>query len=159
MRIPAAGGVQAVTTISVGNATPSASGAGITFPATQSASSNANTLDDYEEGTWTPNQGAGLTIVGTFSSDGRYTKIGNIVSVQGYVRGSTSAACSAAGTICTNMPFSGITSDFFVSGSTISWSANSDSSCALQGATTNLINGTAVTASDRISFQVTYQVG
>jgi hypothetical protein len=27
---------------------------GITFPATQSASSNANTLDDYEEGTFTP---------------------------------------------------------------------------------------------------------
>ena len=43
-----------VTTIGVGNATPSASGAGITFPATQSASTDANTLDDYEEGTWTP---------------------------------------------------------------------------------------------------------
>ena len=41
-------------TISVGGATPSASGAGITFPATQSASTDANTLDDYEEGTWTP---------------------------------------------------------------------------------------------------------
>lgn len=27
---------------------------GINFPATQVASSNANTLDDYEEGTWTP---------------------------------------------------------------------------------------------------------
>jgi hypothetical protein len=40
----------------VGGATPSASGAGITFPADQSilgASTNANTLDDYEEGTWT----------------------------------------------------------------------------------------------------------
>jgi hypothetical protein len=32
----------------------SASGSGISFPATQSASSDANTLDDYEEGTWTP---------------------------------------------------------------------------------------------------------
>jgi hypothetical protein len=41
------------TTIGVGDATPSASGSGITFPATQSASTNANTLDDYEEGTWT----------------------------------------------------------------------------------------------------------
>jgi hypothetical protein len=44
MRLPAAGGVQAVTTISVGNATPTTSGAGITFPATQSASSDANTM-------------------------------------------------------------------------------------------------------------------
>jgi hypothetical protein len=142
----------------IGAAVPS-SGQGITFPAAQDASSNANTLDDYEEGTWTPNQGSGLTIVGTFSSDGRYTKIGNIVSVQGYVKGSTSAACSAGGLICTNMPFSGITVDFLVSGSTINWDANSNSSCGLQGATTNLYNGTAVTASNRLSFQVTYQVG
>jgi hypothetical protein len=46
--------LQTIGTISVGNATPSTSGAGITFPATQSASSDANTLDDYEEGTFTP---------------------------------------------------------------------------------------------------------
>lgn len=39
--------------IGLGNSTPS-SGMGIKFPATQSASSDANTLDDYEEGTWTP---------------------------------------------------------------------------------------------------------
>jgi hypothetical protein len=38
------------TTIGVGGATPSTSGSGISFPATQSASSDANTLDDYEEG-------------------------------------------------------------------------------------------------------------
>jgi len=78
MVLPAAGGVQAVTTISVGNATPSASGAGITFPATQSASSDANTLDDYEEGTWTPtlaNIGTGTYATNT----GTYTKIGNRV--------------------------------------------------------------------------------
>ena len=46
--------IKGATTIAVGNATPSASGAGITFPATQSASTDANTLDDYEEGTFTP---------------------------------------------------------------------------------------------------------
>jgi hypothetical protein len=51
------------TTIGVGGATPSASGSGISFPATQSASSDANTLDDYEEGTWTPTTStAGYTI-------------------------------------------------------------------------------------------------
>jgi hypothetical protein len=54
MRLPSAGGLQVVNCVSVGNATPAASGAGITFPASQSASSDANTLDDYEEGTWTP---------------------------------------------------------------------------------------------------------
>jgi hypothetical protein len=82
MRLPAAGGVQAVTTVSVGDATPSASGAGITFPATQSASSDANTLDDYEEGTFTASL-EGVTSNPTIpvTATGRYTKIGNIVHV------------------------------------------------------------------------------
>jgi hypothetical protein len=66
------------TTLGVGGATPSTSGAGITFPATQSASTDANTLDDYEEGTWTPNF-AGLS--GTSVLDNRYTKVGRLVTV------------------------------------------------------------------------------
>jgi hypothetical protein len=72
------------TTIGVGGATPSTSGAGITFPATQSASSNANTLDDYEEGTWTPvYTGSGGSIGSTAytTRNGTYTKIGNVVIV------------------------------------------------------------------------------
>jgi hypothetical protein len=83
VKFPFAGGVQAVTSISVGNATPSASGAGITFPATQSASSDANTLDDYEEGTWSASGITAVNATGTSFSDGRYTKIGNIVHIQG----------------------------------------------------------------------------
>jgi hypothetical protein len=54
----------------------------IKFPATQNASSNANTLDDYEEGTWTP---AGLLgSAGTSSTSSvvaTYTKVGRLVSV------------------------------------------------------------------------------
>jgi hypothetical protein len=71
------------TTVGVGAATPSASGAGITFPATQSASTNVNTLDDYEEGTFTPTIiGTTSAGTGTYSANsqiGRYTKIGNRV--------------------------------------------------------------------------------
>ena len=53
---------------------------GITFPATQVASSDANTLDDYEEGTWTPtvaaSSGTPTTVtIGTC----KYTKIGRQV--------------------------------------------------------------------------------
>ena len=72
------------TTIGVGNATPSASGSGITFPAVQSASTNVNTLDDYEEGTFTPTI-YGLTTPGTTTyaaQAGYYTKIGNLVVVE-----------------------------------------------------------------------------
>ena len=66
------------TTIGVGGATASASGSGITFPATQSASSDANTLDDYEEGTFTPTVLNGIT-PSYGSQIGYYTKVGNIV--------------------------------------------------------------------------------
>ena len=79
-------GSQFPTTIGVGNATPSASGAGITFPATQSASTDANTLDDYEEGTFTPAIVGDTTAgTGTYTSQvGNYTKIGRQVFYQIY---------------------------------------------------------------------------
>ena len=52
---------------------------GITFPATQSASSDANTLDDYEEGTWTPNVGGTATYT---VQEGFYVKVGQLVYLQ-----------------------------------------------------------------------------
>jgi hypothetical protein len=70
------------TTLGVGGATPSTSGAGITFPATQSASSDANTLDDYEEGTWTPTVVQGFTSPTYSNQFGRYTKVGRICYFQ-----------------------------------------------------------------------------
>jgi hypothetical protein len=62
--------------------TTTANGIGITFPATQSASSDANTLDDYEEGTWTPTlttAGTAPTGIGYSFRGATYTKIGNTV--------------------------------------------------------------------------------
>jgi hypothetical protein len=69
------------STIGVGGATPAASGAGVSFPATASASSDANTLDDYEEGNWSPTLTASTSASGQTYSDqtGRYTKIGRFV--------------------------------------------------------------------------------
>jgi hypothetical protein len=105
MRLPAAGGVQAVTTISVGNATPSSSGAGITFPSTQSASSDANTLDDYEEGTYTATMtpAGGSFTMDTARDTLQYVKIGRMVYIQGYIR--TATVSSPTGTITINLPF------------------------------------------------------
>jgi hypothetical protein len=74
------------TSLSLQGATPQ-SGTGITFPATQSASSNANTLDDYEEGTFNPNV-IGTSTAGTVTygdRSGKYTKIGNKVFYTVYV--------------------------------------------------------------------------
>lgn len=81
-------------TISVGGATPSTSGAGISFPATQSASTDPNTLDDYEEGTYTPTY-QGFTLGNGTLNSAVYVKVGNIVYCAGRLTwGSTSAATS-----------------------------------------------------------------
>jgi len=57
---------------------------GVTFPATQSASTDANTLDDYEEGSFTPTLASGFLTAptGYTAQLGRYTKIGNFVFFQ-----------------------------------------------------------------------------
>jgi hypothetical protein len=55
---------------------------GINFPATQVASSDANTLDDYEEGTWTGTLKGSVSDPTTpVTATGRYTKIGRQVLV------------------------------------------------------------------------------
>jgi hypothetical protein len=72
--------------IGIGGTTPATSGTGITFPATQSASSDANTLDDYEEGTWTPTITFNFASTGiTYTTQlGRYVKIGRQVTIWVY---------------------------------------------------------------------------
>jgi hypothetical protein len=59
----------------------SVSGTGISFPATQSASSNANTLDDYEEGTWTLTVTPGSGSFTVANNTGYYVKIGRCVYI------------------------------------------------------------------------------
>jgi hypothetical protein len=72
----------AKTFILAGGST-SATGTGITFPASQNASDDPNTLDDYEEGSWTPTiSGSSSGTVTTGARYGTYTKIGNLVVAQ-----------------------------------------------------------------------------
>jgi hypothetical protein len=73
------------------------SGTGIAFPATQSASTDANTLDDYEEGTWTPTfNGQASGSVTLSAAIGAYTKIGQQVTVKGRIELSASTAAGGA---------------------------------------------------------------
>jgi hypothetical protein len=60
-------------------------GGQIKFPATQNSSADANTLDDYEEGTWSPIISGVLTGF-TYSSGGQYTKIGRLIHITGYIK-------------------------------------------------------------------------
>jgi hypothetical protein len=85
-----------------------ASGGQIKFPATQNASADANTLDDYEEGTFTPTAGPGTTITGTPVLTGTYTKVGKIVTVSGYVGGTTVTYNPVGGAFINSLPFTPI---------------------------------------------------
>lgn len=74
----------------------------IQFPATQNASTNANTLDDYEEGvdtSLTDNLGAGSTGVCV------YNKIGNLVTGQGFITWAAGIAGSGAPLKIQGFPF------------------------------------------------------
>ena len=90
------------TTMGVGGATPANTGSGITFPATQSASSNANTLDDYEEGSWTPSV-SGLSFSYVY---GRYVKVGRICYVN-FQLGASNTSKTGTDINIDGLPFSG----------------------------------------------------
>jgi len=109
MRINSDGNVALAKNIGLGGATPTTSGFGITFPASQSASTDANTLDDYEEGTWTPTyvpSGTNFTSITYSSQNGRYTKIGRQVTVSAFIRTASITKGSASGNIkIESLPF------------------------------------------------------
>ena len=80
----------------------------IAFPAVANPSADANTLDDYEEGAWTPAiafDGSSPNV--TYDAqDGRYTKTGNRVAISGRMY-LTNKGTSAGGTLVTitGLPF------------------------------------------------------
>jgi hypothetical protein len=96
------------TTIGVGGATPSTSGSGVSFPATASASSDANTLDDYEEGTWTVtlfDASSGGNASST-TTTGYYTKVGNLVTCSfGILANISTAGMTSGNTLYVSLPF------------------------------------------------------
>jgi hypothetical protein len=103
MRITSGGDVLIGKTSATANGGDLQVSSGITFPATQVAKSDANTLDDYEEGTWTPT--ASTNVTGS-SGAGTYTKIGRIVHCRG------------------NLNITAISGDFTISGLPFTCSAN-----------------------------------
>lgn len=79
---------------------------GIGFPATQVASSDVNTLDDYEEGTWTPTLSAVGSTFNYGTQVGTYTKVGNLVTVKGTIGLQVSGNTLAANAMTiTGLPF------------------------------------------------------
>lgn len=110
-------------TIGVGGATPAASGAGISFPATASASSDANTLDDYEEGDCSSSvviAGSSTAGTGTYViQSSRYVKVGALVTVYGWLDWS---AHTGTGNIrITGLPFTSVNQSSLLGAATIGY--------------------------------------
>lgn len=82
-------------------------GGQIAFPSTESESSDPNTLDDYEEGTFTPTLVPGTSGTITLHSSFNllsYTKIGNAVTIRGRIV--VDSVSSPVGTLSiTGLPF------------------------------------------------------
>jgi len=80
----------------------------IQFPATAVASANANNLDDYEEGTFTPTiKGTSTAGTGTYSNQhGNYTKIGDLCFINIFIQWS---AHTGSGNIkLSDLPFTSL---------------------------------------------------
>jgi hypothetical protein len=95
--LPAADG-----TVVISGTTPTLNG--ITFPATQVPSADANTLDDYEEGAWTPVPTATAGSITSYTSTGVYTKVGRIVTCNCLISITNNGTGSTAGNIA-GLPF------------------------------------------------------
>lgn len=79
----------------------------LAFPTSQNASADPHTLDDYEEGTWTPGVTFGGAAVGvTYGSVnlGRYTKVGRLCVATGTLHLSSKGS-STGGAVLTGLPF------------------------------------------------------
>jgi hypothetical protein len=135
---------------------------GISFPATQSACADVNTLDDYEEGTWTPSYSAAFT--GTYAANGqvgRYTKVGRLVAAYFWIQVST--VTGSGGIQLNGLPFAVANVTNYIPGAVIvlagNWGTNTPFSVMAggPGATTQNIkyrssaNGTIDTGNIAVS--------
>jgi hypothetical protein len=97
----------------------------IVFPATQNASANANTLDDYEEGTWTPTFTFDTPgdLSRTFDAQlGAYTKIGRVVLLQLDLSTSAFTHTTASGSLnITGAPFTTVASPAITPRGALAW--------------------------------------
>ena len=91
--------------VTLANTSLQLTGGQIKFPATHIPSADGNTLDDYEEGTWTPTVTPSSGSLTQFTSSGVYVKVGRLVTITGdfqfQIVGTASGSVSVGG-----VPFS-----------------------------------------------------
>jgi hypothetical protein len=145
--------------IGIGGAT--ATTGGIQFPATQVAIADANNLDDYEEGTWTPavtvNSGTATTYT---DLAGTYTKIGNRVIISGSLRPTNGTFGAASSCTISGLPFNGVITApragtvCAVNGS--NYTTNEFAIGAIEGTSIQFAMSTAISSNNIFSFAGSY---
>ena len=95
--------------VGAGDLVFSTAGKGVVLGAT--SNTDANTLDDYEEGTFVPNVSSGLSAgqISYNSRSGKYTKIGNFVTFAFHMNIST-ASLDGGALKFGNLPFTSVNS-------------------------------------------------
>ena len=132
----------------------------IQFPATAVPSADANTFDDYEEGTWTPtitlNSGTATTYT---IATGTYTKTGRMVVVLGSITPTNGTLGSTNGYIrMTGLPFTVGTRNGVGSGANVSNLNNGVSTTMAYSTTVDVAFASGITSANEYPFVVTYFV-
>jgi hypothetical protein len=96
------------------------SGQGIDFSATANGTTGASgsvsseLLDDYEEGTWTPQWvSSGFTSLTMDIVNAHYTRVGNLVTVSAYIRTDAVSKTTAGTAYLHGLPFTPVANDYF----------------------------------------------
>jgi len=152
----------------------STTGCGIAFPTTQVTSANANTLDDYEEGSFTPSVTFGGASVGiTYSSRvGTYVKVGQLVNCYMYIlltnKGSSTGQFQITGLPFANANYEGAhaaasqwaTDLSSISGTFVGYALNGDSFlyfAYLGTGTQTIMTNTNLTNTSAFMINITYR--
>lgn len=131
----------------------------IAFPASQNASAAANTLDDYEEGTWTP--ALSCNTVGNLSVSyttqlGVYTKIGRQVHASFYILTSAMTHTTASGRLTISLPMAAASAAYYIKGTLMVSGDNlttvSGMTCEIGTDGTSLISLCYLTDADNIAY-------
>ena len=137
-------------------------GGQIKFPATANPSADANTLDDYEEGTWTPtvknNSG---TATGYSNAVGSYTKIGRKVTVIGAITpiGGTLGNGSTGYVSFSGLPFASASPNGTgIAGNGANLIAGQLAMCTVYGSTLYLSGDINITAGHLCEWSITYNI-
>jgi len=107
------------------------------------SNTDGNTLDDYEEGTWTPTYGGGSSnpTVSYTTQIARYTKLGRLISVWGYIRVNSTSGGSG-GLEIHGLPFTSANTSYIAStvGYATGWVSNATPTRILVKINSNQIN-------------------